>query len=326
MNPLISVIVPIFNVEKYLNRCVDSIINQTYENLEIILVDDGSTDGCPGICDDYAKKDSRIKVIHRKSNEGPSDSRNLGIKASSGQYISFIDSDDWIDLDTFSLVLKKMIETDSQIGVFNFIRITDDDFYPDLSDKYKVLNSQSAIESTIGDTEYNINTVVWNKLYQRKVLDGLTFISGKINEDEFFTFYALDKADRIVYLYRQCYYYYQRPNSIMGSYSIKRLDMLDGVRERMSFTKEHYPEIYPKAKLSFCGCCVYQYQMLLRNKKVDKYKEGKQKIKKLRSTVKLTSAEVESCRFIERISLKMSNSSIGLSLICMIRNLLGYGI
>lgn len=323
MNPLISVIVPIFNVEKYLNRCVDSIINQTYENLEIILVDDGSTDGCPGICDDYAKKDSRIKVIH-KENGGLSDARNAGMKTACGEYISFVDSDDWIDLQTYSLVLQKMLDTQSQIGAFNIISVSDGDFSPDLSDKFEVFDSQTAIENTIDDIK--VKTVAWNKLYHRSVLKDLSFKVGRLNEDEFFTFYALDKADRIVYLYRQCYYYYQRPNSIMGSYNIKRLDMLDGVRERMSFTKEHYPEIYPKAKLSFCGCCVYQYQMLLRNKKVDKYKEGKQKIKKLRSTVKLTSAEVESCRFIERISLKMSNSPIGLSLICMIRNLLGYGI
>ncbi|MGN0454204.1 MAG: glycosyltransferase family 2 protein [Ruminococcus sp.] len=323
MNPLISVIVPIFNVEKYLNRGVDSIINQTYENLEIILVDDGSTDGCPGICDDYAKKDSRIKVIH-KENGGLSDARNAGMKTACGEYISFVDSDDWIDLQTYSLVLQKMLDTQSQIGAFNIISVSDGDFSPDLSDKFEVFDSQTAIENTIDDIK--VKTVAWNKLYHRSVLKDLSFKVGRLNEDEFFTFFALDKADRIVYLYRQCYYYYQRPNSIMGSYNIKRLDMLDGVRERMSFTKEHYPEIYPKAKLSFCGCCVYQYQMLLRNKKVDKYKEGKQKIKKMRSTVKLTSAEVESYRFIERISLKMSNSPIGLSLICMIRNLLGYGI
>lgn len=323
MNPIISVIIPIFNVEKYLKRCVDSIINQTYKNLEIILVDDGSTDECPGICDDYAKKDGRIKVIH-KENGGLSDARNAGMKTASGEYIGFVDSDDWIDLQTYSLVLQKMFDTQSQIGAFNIISVSDGDFSPDLSDKFEVLDSQKAIENTIDNVK--VKTVAWNKLYHRSVLKDLSFKIGRLNEDEFFTFYALDKAERIVYLYRQCYYYYQRPDSIMGSYSIKRLDMLDGVRERMNFTKEHYPEIYPKAKLSFCGCCVFQYQKLLRNKKVDKYKEGKQKIKKLRSTVKLSSAEVENCRFIEKISLKMSNSSIGLSLICIIRNLLGCGI
>lgn len=106
MNPLISVIVPIYNVEKYLARCVDSIVNQTYKNLEIILVDDGSPDRCPQMCDDYAEKDSRIKVVHKK-NGGLSDARNAGMAVATGEYISFIDSDDWIDLETYDLVLEK---------------------------------------------------------------------------------------------------------------------------------------------------------------------------------------------------------------------------
>ena len=108
MNPLISVIVPIYNVEKYLARCVDSIVNQTYKNLEIILVDDGSPDRCPQMCDDYAEKDSRIKVVHKK-NGGLSDARNAGMAVATGEYISFIDSDDWIDLETYDLVLEKNV-------------------------------------------------------------------------------------------------------------------------------------------------------------------------------------------------------------------------
>ena len=102
--PLISVIVPIYNVEKYLDRCVDSIINQTYKNLEIILVDDGSPDNCPQMCDDYAKKDSRIKVVH-KENGGLSDARNVGMEVATGEYVSFIDSDDYISLDCYETVL-----------------------------------------------------------------------------------------------------------------------------------------------------------------------------------------------------------------------------
>lgn len=111
--PLISVIVPIYNVESYLNRCVESIVNQTYQNLEIILVDDGSPDNCPQICDDWARKDSRIKVIH-KENGGLSDARNAGMNIATGEYISFIDSDDYVALDfceTMLLVIKKRTVT-----------------------------------------------------------------------------------------------------------------------------------------------------------------------------------------------------------------------
>ena len=107
MNPMISVIVPIYNVEKYLARCVDSIVNQTYKNLEIILVDDGSPDRCPQMCDDYAEKDSRIKVIHKK-NGGLSDARNAGMAVATGEYISFIDSDDWIETSMFELLLNNI--------------------------------------------------------------------------------------------------------------------------------------------------------------------------------------------------------------------------
>ena len=115
MNPMISVIVPIYNVEKYLARCVDSIVNQTYKNLEIILVDDGSPDRCPQMCDDYAEKDSRIKVIHKK-NGGLSDARNAGMAVATGEYISFIDSDDWIETSMFELLLNNIFQYDCEIS------------------------------------------------------------------------------------------------------------------------------------------------------------------------------------------------------------------
>lgn len=323
MSSVISVIVPIYNVEKYLDRCVDSIINQTYKNLEIILVDDGSPDNCPQMCDDYAKKDSRIKVVH-KENGGLSDARNAGMKVATGEYVSFIDSDDWIDLETFSLSMAKIKECNAQIVAFNIINVSDKPFIPNLSNKYEVVDSQTAIENTIDDI--NIKTVVWNKIYKRSTLQGLKFRKDKINEDEFFTFYALSKAKKIVYLYRQCYYYYQRPGSIMSTYNLKRLDMLDGVKERMDFVKVNYPEIYVKAKLSLCSCCIYHYQMLLKNKSVDKNNKGKKKVKGIRTSVKVLSSEIKDKRFIDRFVFKISNFSTGLDLVCRVRNWLKIGL
>ena len=122
MDSLISVIVPIYNVEKYLQKCVDSIINQTYKNLEIILVDDGSPDNCPKMCDDYAEKDSRIKVVH-KENGGLSDARNVGMEVATGEYVSFIDSDDYISLDFYETLLETIVDNDSDVvecGVVKF--------------------------------------------------------------------------------------------------------------------------------------------------------------------------------------------------------------
>lgn len=323
MNPLISVIIPIYNVEKYLARCVDSIVNQTYKNLEIILVDDGSPDRCPQMCDDYAKKNSRIKVVHKK-NGGLSDARNAGIAVATGEYISFIDSDDWIDLETYDLVLEKMLATNSQIGAFNLKSVSDSNFKTEYNENYIVIDSQKAIENTIDNV--NVRTVVWNKLYHRSVLENLSFRVGKLNEDEFFTFYALSNAQHIVYLFRQLYFYYQRPNSIMGTYSLKRLDMLDGVKERMEFVEKKYPEIYTKAKLSFCQCCIYQYQMLLRNKDVDLQLIGRKKVKKYRTSLKLSNHEIKNCRFIDKLSLVISNNSIGFELICRVRNIFNFGL
>lgn len=322
MNDLISVIVPIYNVEAYLSRCVESLINQSYKNLEIILVDDGSPDNCPQISDDYAEKDVRIKVVH-KENGGLSDARNAGLEIAKGEYISFIDSDDWIDLETYSLVMQKMFETNSQIGAFNIINVTNDEFNPNLSEEFEVMDSQKAIENTIDNI--NVRTVVWNKVYHKNIFEGLSFRKGRLNEDEFFTFYALARAEKIVYLYRQCYYYFQRPTSIMGVYDIRRLDMLDGVKERMDFIEKNYPQIFLKAKLSFCSSCIYQYQMLLKNKNKDIDGNGKAKVTKLRCSVKVKSDEVKNMRLKERLFHKMSNNSKGLDFICKIRNLFGIG-
>lgn len=316
---LISVIVPIYNVEEYLNRCVESIVNQTYRNLEIILVDDGSPDNCPKMCDDWAGKDNRIKVIH-KENGGLSDARNAGMKIATGEYISFIDSDDWIDTETFSLVMEKIIATKAQIGAFNIISVDSDSCTPNLSDEYELLNSEQAIENTIDDT--GVKTVAWNKVYHKIVLQGLNFPKGKLHEDEFFTFRALDKAEETVYLHRQCYYYFQRPTSIMGQYNVRHLDMLDGVKERMEFVKDSYPCIYRKAKLSFSMCCLFQYEALCKHKEVDLSGEYRRKVKKLRRSVNITKEDVKGLDKKLAIYHRLTNLSNGLDIVCRMKGIL----
>jgi len=318
-NPLISVIVPIYNVEEYLNRCVESIVNQTYQNLEIILVDDGSPDNCPQMCDEWAGKDSRIKVIH-KENGGLSDARNAGMKIATGDYISFIDSDDWIDRKTFSLVMEKIIAAKAQIGAFNIISVDSNSFTPDLSDEYELLNSEQAIENTIDDT--GVKTVAWNKVYHKNVLQGLTFPKGKLHEDEFFTFHALDKAEKIVYLHRQCYYYFQRPTSIMGQYNVKHLDMLDGVKNRMEFVRDRYPRLYRKAKLSFSMCCLFQYEALCKHKEVDSSGEYRHKVKQLRLSVTITKEDVKGLDKKLAIYHRLTNLSNGLDIVCGMKGVL----
>ena len=318
-NPVISVIVPIYNVEEYLNRCVESIVNQTYQNLEIILVDDGSPDNCPRMCEDWVSKDNRIKVIH-KENGGLSDARNAGMKIVTGEYISFIDSDDWIDRKTFSLVMEKIIAAKAQIGAFNIISVDSDSFTPDLSDEYELLNSEQAIENTIDDT--GVKTVAWNKVYHKNVLQGLTFPKGKLHEDEFFSYRALDRAERIVFLHRQCYYYFQRPTSIMGQYNVRHLDMLDGVKGRMEFVKDRYPNLYCKAKLSFSMCCLFQYEALCKHKDVDPSGEYRQKVKQLRRSVNIFKEDVKGLDKNIALYHRLTNLYNGLDIVCKMKGIL----
>lgn len=235
MGEKISVIVPIYNVEQYLRRCIDSIINQTYKNLEIILVDDGSPDNCGQICDDYAKKDTRIKVIHKK-NGGLSDARNVGLEVCTGDYISFVDSDDWIELNTYEIMMKSMNEYNADMVVSNINYVYKDKVESKYSeDKIRCFNKEEAMKELIKDGL--VQAVVWNKLYKRVVIDNLRFKVGKLNEDEFFTYKICAKAERIVYIPEALYQYRQREDSIMGTYILQRIDGVEALYERMNFIK-----------------------------------------------------------------------------------------
>ena len=317
MDDLISVIVPVYKVEKYLDRCVESITNQTYKNLEIILVDDGSPDNCPKMCDEWAQKDSRIKVIH-KENGGLSDARNAGLDVAAGDYISFVDSDDWIDLETYELVLKKMHDTKSQIGSFDYLSTDASQVNPNVSLDFDILDSEKAIENTIENI--GVRTVVWNKIYSRFILDNLRFRKGKLHEDEFFTFYALDMAESIVYLHRQCYFYYQRSSSIMGTYNISHIDMLEGVKERMEFVRKKYPSLYSKSKLSLSLCCLTQYTQLYSVLDKSQRDFGKNRIKKIRKTAYIKIKDVKKQRVHFAFFHLLSNHSLGLAFSARILN------
>ena len=318
MNPLISIIVPVYKVTDFLDRCIESLVNQTYQNIEIVLVDDGSPDSCSAMCDTWATKDSRIQVIH-KFNGGLSDARNAGLPAIKGEYISFIDSDDWIDLNTYSLLMKRIQDTQAQIGAFNLINVYSEHFSPDLSDEYDVMDAEKAIENTIEDV--GVRTVAWNKVYHKSILTDLLFPKGKLHEDEFFTFRALARAERIVYLHRQCYFYFQRPTGIMGQYNLQHIDMLEGVKERMDFVREHYPGLYRKAKLSLSLCCVFQYQTLLNNRSADVDGAGKKRIKRIRSSIYVSKVDVSGLSWKTALLHRISNTSIGLDIICKIQNI-----
>lgn len=240
-NILVSVVVPVYNVEKYLSRCVDSILRQTYNNLQIILVDDGSNDKSAVICNEYAKKDTRILVIH-KNNGGLSDARNVGIDNAKGDYICFIDSDDFMRETYVEDLLNAILKYNADIAVCLFEKGNSDKFNDVIGGNQQneiVLNNIDALNK-LYDEVLNVNMVVaWNKLYSKNLFYKIRFPVGKIHEDEFTTPKLLFESDKIVVIDKKDYYYFQSPNSIMRSeFNIKRFDALLALENRMDFFKE----------------------------------------------------------------------------------------
>ena len=235
----ISVVVPIYNVEKYLNRCVDSILNQTFTDFELILVDDGSPDNCGKICDEYAEKDNRVRVIH-KPNGGLSDARNAGIewalKNSDSEWITFIDSDDWVHPQYLELLLKAACDSGTSISICSYVS-TDKQ-----SKDIKIFDSKFEIHNTEKFyIEKNVNAVVaWGKLYKKKDFTEIRYPVGKIHEDEFTTHKILFKYDNIAFVNEELYYYFTNPDGIMNSvWSPKKLVKFEAVYEQIDFLSEN---------------------------------------------------------------------------------------
>ncbi len=231
---LISIIVPVYNVEKYIHQCVDSIINQTYTNLEIILVDDGSPDNCGKICDEYAAKDSRIKVIH-KPNGGLSDARNCGIEAADGEWLMFIDSDDWIEPDMAQKLLDAVTKEKADMAVCSVTlfnekeRLTPDNY---LSPARTVSGIQLLKEKWL-----NVQFIIaCNKIYKKELFENIRYPVGKLHEDEFVIHYLLYEAKKVCVIEDKLYNYRQNENSITGSkYSPRNLDAFFAIADRICF-------------------------------------------------------------------------------------------
>ncbi|MBE6091229.1 MAG: glycosyltransferase [Clostridium beijerinckii] len=245
---LISVIVPVYNVEKYLPQCIDSILNQTEKNLEIILVDDGSLDNSGKICDEFSKKDDRIVVIHKKNN-GLSSARNAGLEIAKGNYIGFVDSDDWLDKSMYEILLKLLKENNSDISCCDFFKTANSDgSIPHIDNE--IINSYNNIESlnNFYNDLYTQTVVAWNKLYKRELFKDISYPVGKIHEDEGTTYKLYYKANKITYTNMPLYYYRITPNSITTSkFNKKRLDIIDVYDEKVKFIKNiNNEDIYSK--------------------------------------------------------------------------------
>lgn len=261
MEPLISVIVPVYNVEAYLKRCVESLRAQTYENIEIILVDDGSPDGCPAICDFYADKDPRIRVIHQK-NEGLSGARNAGIRMAEGEYLAFVDSDDYVAPDFIQSLYALLRETGCAIGQCRFAYVQGEPLKSEPGSSFRIYRGESLMEQLYGpEEEATYFVVAWNKLYKRELFDEIHFPPGRIHEDEATTYRLFHAGKKLAFLDRALYgYYTENAGSITSAFSGKRLQWLDAHEERIVFfQKNGYERLMPQAYRKLCDACITFY-------------------------------------------------------------------
>ena len=197
---LISIIVAVYNIEKYIARCIDSILSQTYSKLEIILVDDGSTDSSGRICDDYKARDGRIRVIH-KPNGGLSDARNAGLEIASGEYIGFVDGDDWIEADMYRAMYQACETEEAEIAVCRYKQITKSGVIDASAHNSVSLSKAEALEIYVcGDERYLIYNSVWSKLFTHRLIQDIRFPVGRNSEDIMFTTKAFCRMKRLVYL------------------------------------------------------------------------------------------------------------------------------
>lgn len=255
-NPLISVIVPVYNVEKYLDRCVRSIMHQTYSNLEIILVDDESPDNCPAMCDNYAKEDSRIRVIHKK-NGGLSDARNAGIEAANGEYIGFIDSDDYIDSDMYEFLYGIAQKENADVAMCELYHCyAGKEIFRHTADYYKVTDNIGAIHCVLESKITSVTAV--NKLYLKGLFDGLRFRKGKTAEDAFIMVDLLSRAKTVVITNAQKYYYFHREGSITTKpFNVRDLDVIEAYEYNAKRALEISPDLADVVLLRRCWARFY---------------------------------------------------------------------
>lgn len=257
MLPLISIIVPIYKVEKFLPECIESIINQTYKNIEIILVDDGSPDNCGKICEDYQKKDSRIVVIH-KENGGLSDARNAGLKIAKGTYLNFVDSDDRLPQNSIERLYKIAVKSHAQMVIGGFERFKDETgeiFFSTDADGEKtlVMTKLEAMEDFFRD-----GCQAWAVLYEKKIHEDIYFPKGEINEDEAIVFQLYDRCETIVVTNAVVYSYRNREESITTTaFSEKKLVAVEHYKNNYLWLKEKYPQLSDKAWIRYFSGIVW---------------------------------------------------------------------
>lgn len=254
---LVSVVVPVYNVERYLRRCIESILIQTYQNLEVILVDDGSPDNCPAICDEYAKEDARVKVIH-KMNGGLSDARNIGMRAASGDYLMFVDSDDWLEKNAVECLYQLLISCNAHIAIGGMQRVEDQTNRILQTDFNGTKNVVSMTKDQAMKVFFQNGCAAWGRLYRRNVHSGIEFPVGEINEDEAIVLFLLDRCNIVVQTNEIVYNYRCRAESITTtSFSGAKLAWYRHCISNLAWVEHNHPELIPYAKKRLCTSILY---------------------------------------------------------------------
>lgn len=285
---LLSVIVPVYNVEEYLVRCVDSILAQTYENLEVILVDDGSPDGSGAICDDFAAKDARVKVIHQE-NGGLSRARNAGLDAATGEYITFVDSDDWIEKDSYEHLLSLMERYQVKLVCGGNMDV-------DGGTGEKTLGVCPKKEELVTTEEFvgrmflwqGVDSSVCDKIFHRSLLENFRFPVGQVSEDVAITYKIVLGTDRAVFSEKPFYNYYHRTGSISRATEIteKSFHFSGHTEKILQYIQEHHPAVEPQARylrvrsLSHILLNLEQAEPEVRQKFAAEYRHARKELKK----------------------------------------------
>lgn len=320
---IISVIVPVYNVESFLNQCIRSIVQQEYKALEIILVDDGSTDRSPQICDEWAKKDKRIKVIHTP-NGGGGKARNIALDIARGEFIGFVDSDDYIASD-FYKHLMNLITSEIDIAECSYLETEEDNVqFADSGNsmimKYTVVE---AMKENIQD--HFFRQLIWNKLYRRSVIADIKFPEGKKIDDEFWTYQVIGNARTLIRSNAKLYAYRQQENSVMHSLKPdKRLQALEAKTRRHDYVCHYFPELFGESLYNLWFSCIYQGQFVLRAMKGQERNEVLSYIKNVLNKYPVDAHAKSGIRRTEKLWINMAEFSFVFT--CFLRNLLKIGL
>lgn len=293
---LISVIVPIYNVDKYLDACIESAVSQSYRNIEIILVDDGSTDRCPEICDAWAEKDSRIRVIH-KENGGLSDARNKGMASSTGAFISFVDSDDILEPEYIEYLYRAICETGADLSECRYEKFTGS---PEPVNSPKSLNTpviQSKEEALYHFCNFvkPPNHMVWDKLYRRELVENEKFLYGRQSQDVLFSCHVFGKCNKIALVDNILYHWRVHSESASGRFLKQRLDALETYWLSINYLEENYPQFVKDCKNHYLTLCFGAYEWIMKYGPKEKRAELMKAVDSWRNKIRYTREEWASC-------------------------------